>query len=302
MEEVTSWHSYPSIFNLGHRALNPLLEVPLNIEEKVDGSQFSFGRFGDEVKVRSKGQQMVIDAPEKMFAQAVETVLTLELHDGWTYRAEYLQKPKHNTLCYDRIPAKHIILFDVNTAEATYLSYEEKAQEAARLGLEVVPLLAQCDKLDMDTFRELLQSDSVLGNTKIEGVVIKPTDYGVFGPDKKCLMAKFVSETFKEKHSTAWKAANPGMSDVIHNLTEQLATEARWRKAIQIQRELGALEDSPRDIGLLLKTVGKDILKEEEEFIREALWKYAWPKIQRGVTAGFSEWYKMQLAEAQLGD
>jgi hypothetical protein len=115
-------------------------------------------------------------------------------------------------------------------------------------------------------------------------------------------MAKFVSEAFKEKHATAWKASNPGQADVITNLITQLRTEARWRKAVQIQRELGELENDPRDIGKLLKTIGQDVLKEEEEFIREQLFKWAWPKIQRGFCAGFPEWYKLHIAEEQLSN
>ena len=66
---MNSWHSYPSVYNLGHRALEPLLAHPLNIEEKVDGSQFSFGRFDGVLRVRSKGQELIIDAPEKMFTR-----------------------------------------------------------------------------------------------------------------------------------------------------------------------------------------------------------------------------------------
>lgn len=36
-----SWHSYPSIYALGHRAIVDLLKGPVFIEEKIDGSQFS---------------------------------------------------------------------------------------------------------------------------------------------------------------------------------------------------------------------------------------------------------------------
>ena len=298
---ITSWHSYPTVYNLGHRALEPLLQCAVNIEEKVDGSQFSFGRFNGTLRVRSKGKEMVVDAPEKMFIAGVEAVAQLDLHDGWTYRGEYLSKPKHNALCYERIPTSHIILFDVNTGEESYLSCEEKAAEAARLGLEVVPLLATAVKLDIDLFNSLLDRDSVLGGVKIEGVVIKPIGYDVYAPDKKCLMAKFVSEAFKEKHRTEWKMGNPGSADVVQNLITQLKTDARWQKAIQHLEEAGELEHDPRDIGKLLKEVGQDVLKEEKDMIMEQLFKWAWPKIQRGIIAGFPEWYKQQLVEAQLG-
>jgi ATP-dependent RNA circularization protein (DNA/RNA ligase family) len=35
--------SYPSIYALGHRAIRELFDGPVVVEEKIDGSQFSFG-------------------------------------------------------------------------------------------------------------------------------------------------------------------------------------------------------------------------------------------------------------------
>ena len=35
--------SYPKVYNLGHKAITDLLLDPIIVEEKVDGSQFSFG-------------------------------------------------------------------------------------------------------------------------------------------------------------------------------------------------------------------------------------------------------------------
>jgi hypothetical protein len=35
--------SYSSIFNLGHKAVADIFKTPVLCEEKVDGSQFSFG-------------------------------------------------------------------------------------------------------------------------------------------------------------------------------------------------------------------------------------------------------------------
>jgi hypothetical protein len=264
-------------------------------------SQFSFGRFDGVLKCRSKGQELVIDAPEKMFAAGVQTVAELDLHDGWTYRGEYLQKPKHNTLVYSRVPVGHVIIFDINTEEATYLSYAEKEDEAGRIGLEVVPYFGGIDRIDLEVFKELLTRESILGGTTIEGVVLKPLGYDIFGQDKKCIMGKYVSEAFKEKHKHEWKAGNPGGADIIQNLIVQLKTEARWRKAVQHLRDAGELENEYKDIGKLMKALNSDVLKEEECWIKEELFKWAWAKINRGVNSGFAEWYKLQLAEAQLG-
>lgn len=308
---MSSWHSYPSIYNFGHRALQGFLEHELIIEEKVDGSQFSFGKFPLEVegmegefdlRIRSKGAVMVLDAPEKMFTKAAETVKRIAplLHPGWTYRGEYLAKPKHNALAYDRVPNGHIIIYDINTEEETYLDYDAKSEEAKRIGLEIVPCLYR-GKLDsIETFRSFLESVSVLGGQKIEGVVAKPLHGNVFGPDKKLILAKFVSEAFKEVHKKAWGESNPTGKDILSLIGEQYRSPARWSKAIQHLREAGQLLEDPKDIGPLIKEIPKDIKKECEEEIKEQLWKWAWPHISRIATRGFPEWYKEQLVKLQF--
>lgn len=298
----TSWHSYPSIYALGHNALGELLMDPVLIEEKVDGSQFSFGVFeenGERVfRCRSKGCIMVPDAPEKMFQAAVDTARALPLRPGWTYRAEYLAKPKHNVLAYARTPKDHLIIFDINDAEESYLGYDEKAAEAARLGLEVVPRLFEGALTTLDTVLPLLDTPSVLEGQKIEGFVIK--NYSRFGRDKKVLMGKFVCAEFKESHSKEWKLMNPTKTDIVDALIAGLKTDARFHKAVQHLRESGAICGEPRDIGALIKEVQADIEKECEAEIKDALFKYALPKIRRGVVAGLPEWYKSQLAQSQF--
>lgn len=298
-----SWHSYPKIYNLGHRAVKDILDTEVNIEEKIDGSQFSFGLdFEGELHVRSKGAIMYLDAPEKMFTKAVETVKNLKgmLHPGWTYRGEYLAKPKHNVLCYNRVPDDNIIIFDINDGEESYLQYEDKYTEAKRLGLECVPCLYHGLVKEASEIRTLLETQSVLGGQKIEGVVIKPTLYNVFGLDKKVLMAKFVSEAFKEIHHGEWKNENPTTNDIIEQISQDLRTPARWNKAIQHLREQGKIEDSPRDIGVIIKEIQHDVIDECADEIKERLYNYASKHILRKVTSGFPEWYKEELLKKQF--
>ncbi len=299
-----SWHSYPDIYAIGHKAVEILLHEDVIVEEKIDGSQFSFGLFDTaepdasiaQLRIRSKGATMYLEAPEKMFQRAVDTVRSLAhlLTPGWTYRAEYLAKPKHNALAYDRVPAGHLILFDVNTGHEEYMSPEAKAIEAARLGLECVPVLYQGRVESLDLFRSFLDRRSVLGGQLIEGIVVKPL-VPVFGRDKKCLMAKFVSERFKEVHAHAWRQGNPTPKDFIEQLKTRYCTAARWQKALLHLREAGQIEGSPRDIGLLIREVPQDVEQECAEEIREALYVHFWPTIRRGLTAGLPEWYKNEL-------
>ncbi len=75
------------------------------------------------------------------------------------------------TLCAtDRIPNKHIIGFDINPGYEQYLTYEDKKAEFERIGLETVPLLYSGELKDYDVCRKLLESTSILGGQKIEGV------------------------------------------------------------------------------------------------------------------------------------
>lgn len=299
---MESWHSYPSIYSLGHRAIAELLTVPVLVEEKVDGSQFSFGMDTEGIRVRSKGCEMNVEAPEQMFRRAVDTVKELApmLNPGWTYRAEYLAKPNHNTLIYSRVPTKHLIVFDVNRGHEDYLTWEEKKAEAERLGLECVPKIFEGMLDSIEKFRSFLQTDSLLGGQKIEGVVVKPVGYALFGRDKKCLMGKFVSEVFKESHSLSWKESNPGQNDILERLGGVYAVQARWMKAVQHLKEAGQLQEDPRDIGALLKEIPADIEKECTEQIKEKLYEWAWPHLRRMVTRGFPEWYKEQLLKKQF--
>jgi len=287
--------SYPSIYALGHRAIANLFDSDVLIEEKCDGSQFSFGRIDGELVCRSKGKDIILDAPEKMFSKAVEVIKELPLRDGWFYRGEYLQSPKHNTLKYSRTPKNFIIIFDINTGLEEYMPYEEKLAEAERIGLECVPIMYQGKVSDFEQFKSFLEKESVLGGTLVEGVVIK--NYSVFTQEKKVAMGKYVSEAFKEIHQGEWKKSNPNNRDIEAILIGEYRSNTRWQKSVQHLQERGLLDGSPKDIGALMKEVSADTLKECEEEIKEKLFKHFWSKISRGIVSGVPEWYKEELAK-----
>ena len=291
-------HSYPSVYAIGHKAIEGIFADPVIVEEKIDGSQFSFGVIEGELMCRSKGKQLILDAPEKMFIPAVETVREIArlLVPEWVYRAEFLHSPKHNTLAYDRTPNKYLIGFDVCPGLEEYLAPEEKHAEFTRLGLECVPLLYSGKVESLEMFNSFLERVSILGGCKVEGVVVK--NYTLFTVEKKVAMGKYVSEMFKEVHAGEWRKSNPTQSDIVQQLIERYRTPARWHKAVQHMREAGTLTDSPRDIGPLMREVPEDILKECKEEITERLFDHFWKQIQRGITAGVPEWYKQELARS----
>lgn len=171
-----------------------------------------------------------------------------------------------------------------------------------RLGLECVPTLYRGVVDSADSLRGLLDTMSVLGGNKIEGVVIKPASYDKFGQDKKCLLGKFVSEAFKETHALTWTKEHrePKQGDILEAIGRTLNTQARWQKALIHLDEAGKLERSPRDIGLLIGEVPDDVRKECEDEIKQALFEWAWPQLRRTTVRGLAEWYKEELLKKQF--
>lgn len=288
--------SYPSVYAIGHKAITELLRGSVIIEEKVDGSQFSMCRTNGVLSCRSKGKDLLVDAPEKMFMKAVATAKSLDLMDGWTYRCEYLQSPKHNTLAYERTPKGHLIVFDIMIGPESYLSPFCKETESLRIGLECVPLLFHGLVESFDSLTQLLNRTSCLGGCKIEGFVVK--NYDLFTVDKKVAVGKYVSEDFKERHGVEWRKSNPTQGDIVETLIKSLRTEARWSKAIQHLRDDGKLTDTPQDIGPLLQEVQSDVEKEESDAVKDALFRHFWPQIKRRIANGFPEFYKERLAKS----
>jgi hypothetical protein len=298
-------HSYSSIFALGHREVADLLSGPVLVEEKVDGSQITFGVIDGDLCIRSKGAELFANNPEGMFANGVRAIVAIadRLTPGLHYRGEYLQKPKHNTLAYDRTPTNHIVIYDVDDGVSVFLSPEEKTAEAARLGFDIIPEVYRgVIESPLETLPKMIERTSYLGGQQVEGVVIKPLGYDIFGRDKKVLMAKFVREDFKEMNNKNFRSENPKQNDIVQLLGQSLRTDARWDKAVIHLRERGVIEGSPRDIGLILKEVPLDIEKECADEIKERLYKWAWPQIKRIACAGIPEWYKARLLAEQYPD
>lgn len=293
--------SYNEIFHVSHKAISEIWDEPVEIQEKCDGSQISFMVDEDgELLIRSKGQQLYEDNPgSKMFFEGIQSIKERKplLVPGYIYRGEYLRVAKHNTIRYSRIPTDHIIIFDIQIAMGEFASPDQRKELAASLGYEVVPTFYNgVWGHDLVDLKEFLELDSVLGGSKIEGVVVKC--YTKFYGGKP-MMGKLVSDAFKEKNDKEWKKSNPGKKDKVEELIDMYRTEARWRKAIQHLRDSGSLDNSPRDIGPLLKEVATDVKKEEEDAIKDLLFQWAWPQISRGITRGLPDFYKDYLLEGE---
>lgn len=292
--------SYPKILTIGHRYLENLFKNPVLIEEKVDGSQFSFGKKDGKAFYRSKGRELFQPVEDKLFKAACDYVDSIldKLPEGFTFRGEVLRAPKHNTICYNRVPRHNIVIFDIDAGTEAYMSYNQKYILAEQLDLETVPRVYEGEVTNIEDLKKHLDTESFLGGSKVEGIVIK--NYSQIGVDNKVLMGKWVREEFKEANGARQKTDYPQKEEIIQGLITVYKTENRWLKAVQHLRDNGTLLNEPKDIGLLMKEVNLDVLKECEEEIKQKLWEYSWPRISRGIVGGLAEWYKSKLAERQF--
>ncbi len=290
--------AFPKIFAIGTDYIRDIFLDVVEISEKIDGSQFSFGKVGGELFIRSKGAQLYVANPEKMFSEGISYVESIshKLPEGVVFYGEYLKKPKHNTLAYSRVPKNHIILFGACVVPS--LTFDPRFHYwADLLELEVVPTWT-ATVTSPDGLRQELERESVLGGCKIEGVVVKnySRPFLLGGTPIPLMAGKLVSEAFKEVHRNRWGTEEKGSSKWA-TFCNSFNTEARWNKAIQHLSEAGTLTNTPKDIGSLIKEVSADVESEEKEAIKEFLWQENKREILGAAVRGLPEWYKQQLLE-----
>src|SRR3990172_6420045 len=282
---------YPKIMQMNKCALTWDDEVV--IQEKIDGSFFSFWVEEDGLRFKSKRVNLKSDNAG-MFALAVDYLLSLQdkivsyFNKGTTFFCEFLSKEKHNVIKYDRLPKNHLVLFDMSRNSLFNSSYYTVTDSAKRLDIDVTPCV-YTGKYDKQIVEELLKANSYLGGP-LEGVVIKNYDryidyYGTMAPE----MYKWVRSEFKEKlHKKEWA----GGKDKFEEFCDSLRTEARWNKAVIHLKEEGVLTNELKDIGVLLPEVITDIEEEERDYIKDTLYSLFIKDIKRAAVRGFAEWYK----------
>ena len=304
---VPALSRYGKVFPLEHRATKGLLDKPVIVQEKIDGSQISWGVTADgELLIRSKRVAIDPEAPSRMFQGATATIRRLHeaglLAPGATYRAEALERPRHNTIAYGRIPFGHLMLFDIDAGLQDYASPERLDETADRFGIECVPVLYRGLLSGADDLAPLLERESVLGGARIEGVVIKRSaKHPLFAEDGIAVRAKFVSPAFREAHrlNPEWKRTS--QKDLVLTLAQSVSTEARWQKVARAMLYDRTLEGSPRDIGKLIPAIRADIAEECLDDIKDRVWQHFAKRFYAACTRGLPEWYKQKLAEGAFG-
>ena len=87
-----------------------------------------------------------------------------------------------------------------------------------------------------------------------------------------------------------------GPSGVVETIVADLATPARFDKAIRRLRALGGLTGEARDIGPLLKELDAALDAECKAWAAQQLVEHFWRDIKRRVSGSFPEYYKEKLS------
>lgn len=305
-EQRMKTSAFPKILHIGDKQIQSLFDGEVEITEKVDGSQFGFGKVNGELVIRSKGRELDLEAFDKMFGEGVAYVKSIEdkIPDNMFFYGEYLQKPRHSTLAYDRIPKNHIALFGVfNLDTREHYGSEQIYDWSEKLGVDSVPLIGNGFFTPESILDMVEERQSYLGGQNIEGVVVKAYKPWLFlGQTLQTVMSgKYVTEAFKEVHHKDWTKLNTS-GGKLGVLKANYLSEARWNKAIQHLRENGELTNSPKDIGNLIKEVHRDIREEEEQNIKEQLWNIYGKDILSSSTNGLPQWYKEKLVKGEVDE
>ena len=283
-----------------------ILGKTVELSEKIDGSQFSFGKDENgKLYYRSKGTMINPDAVPNLFQPAVNHVLCIQdkIPNNTAFYCETLASPRHNTLVYSRVPKNHLMLYgatDFARTKALATTRQNLIDYAELLDIEPIPVLGYYTLTSLKQLADpaLLNRESALGGALIEGVVCKqyesPMEFG--GQVFPFTALKYVSEQFKEKHSN-----NPDwvpQKDKLQDLLATYKTEARWLKTIQHLRDDGVLTNTPKDIGPLMKELVNDLETECKEDFKEELYKIYRKQWIAKVQGGFPEFFKQRLLES----
>lgn len=255
------YKKYPKIHRLGKEETDGILNVPLVVQEKIDGANISIFMHEGKVRCGTRTRMLPEDESFNGFQEAVQANSDLAMYlneepDHILY-GEWLVK---HTITYPDEAYRKIYLFDVYDTKADKWMRQIDVQVlATALGLEYPYIFAS----GMMT-PELI--DEYVGKSAIapagEGVVLKNSEFtNVFGDHA---YAKVVTQNFKEANAIVFGGNNKYSATYWEMyIVNKYCTTSRVQKIMQkLQSEkdkrLG-MEDSPR-IGM---TCYHDMITEE---------------------------------------
>ena len=273
------------------------------IQEKIDGSQFTICRKGNEVHYYNKHKKK--DPRGSTFRNSWLYLQgkTHFLKEHYSYHGEALRTRQSNTVAYERCP--FWVIYEIVRPDNTILTPEEMDELLKDTPFETVQILydnggtgAVENKADIDlaaiTTKLMAQIEageikSSLGGTP-EGFVLKVLN----APHKdrtKISRFKFVRKAFKEANSSK-RERLPEVSDeeFIQALGDVYNCEPRFQKAVQhLQEDDRWGTDMDKNIHPMVDELDNDLLKQDIDEIKTQLFIRFFPQISKAARVGLRE-------------
>ena len=307
MKGGEEFKAYPKIASLGTKGFERIIDVPVYIQEKLDGSNVSIHKIQGSIQLASRTRWLghLGVSGIKMFNKFLEWVNINEhflnkLPEGAVLWGEFCNN--HNVLKYEKL--NPFVLFDISLTDP-YGNRQFIPKVEWRVFFDLwwgspdyllerfLPVFSsEFSKMpNLTTLKEHLEFTSILGGPR-EGIVIKNyTEMTLWGQPLFC---KLVNAEYKEGHRTSSKSNAPTIEAQI---AENYFNTPRLKKAIQRLKEEGTLTGSTKDIGPLIDVVSKDIYDEEVENIKVRLFNHHWKQITRVIASKVPPAYKEFLAK-----
>ena len=301
---------YPKILSLGHDLVAEIFDNPVELSEKIDGSQCRIHLTTSHCDCGSKNTG---HADEKMFELAHKQTERIWNERIWctfgndvTLFCEFLNKPKHNVLVYDRVPLNNLYLFG-GIIDDEHLRTEDLMEVAKELNIEPPNILGhEVEIKSEEDIKGHLTTESVLGGTKLEGVVIK--NYHLSYPPllvstqaflRYPLAGKLVRDDFKERLNKEWGGKKKKVVPLIR-VVDEFLTEARFNKTIQHVTDEGNISNEMSDLKYLIPEFYNDLLDEEKEAIIEIAMVDFWKQLRKRCDGFVVNSYKTHLLDRQF--
>ena len=274
------------------------------LEEKYDGSNFrAYITDSGNIIFGSKEIDYVGDRmPDAMFVKAINTAKPIlekikDEYRGTMFFFEFISKNKHGALKYDRVPKNNLVLFDI-FAGMHYLRSEDKERLANDLGFEKPHSFGIYKTMPpLEEVKKLVQTESSLGGTMIEGIVFKnyAVEFEYFGMPRFASF-KYVRDEYKEVQRKEWKETQGTGKDAVFNyIINNINKDAVWQKAYMHAMEQSKINNTMEDLVNLIELVNDDLTTEYKGEIADMLFEKFKREIVRRMTHGLAEWYKDKL-------
>ncbi len=240
--------------------------------EKIDGSNASFKRVGNEIQTFSRNLELTgLDGLGGFRAWVLQNIDVEKLEQDFLYFGEWSNPHKINY--GDNL--KKFFLFDVyDLAELKYLGIEFIREEAEHIGLTLAPIFYEGEFVSEEHLQSFVGKSMLAPDGVGEGVVVKNYDYVDKHGNQH--FTKIVSKHFQEISGVKVKEMK-SKPDVVTQFIDNTVTQARIEKMLYKLVDEGHLKEdfAIEDMGTILKLLGnsvfEDVMNEEADMLHKAL-------------------------------